>query len=131
MQLRRRNKHGIEVSTHALNDIMFFLMLFFLIASTMANPNVIKLMLPSAKNAGTMTPRQVTLNIDKDENYFIDLKPIQKDNLKNELSMIEGNLNDATIVVRMDRTLPVQKLVDVLEIGNQLKLKMILATEKP
>jgi biopolymer transport protein ExbD len=130
MQLRRRNKHGIEVSTHALNDIMFFLMLFFLIASTMANPNVIKLMLPSSSSPSRMNPRQITLNVDKDLNFYIEQKSVQKDNLKNELSMVAGNLNDATIVVRMDRTLPVQELVDVLEIGSELKLKMILATDK-
>ncbi len=129
MQLRKKKGHGIEVSTHALNDIMFFLMLFFLIASTMANPNVIKLLLPSAKSSETVTKRQVSLSIDKDQHYFIDQRPVNVDNLKNELMAAAGT-SDATIVVRIDRTLNIQKLVDVLEIGNELKLKMIMATDK-
>jgi len=130
MQLRRRHRLESEVSTHSLNDIMFFLMLFFLIASTMANPNVIKLMLPRAKSNQTMTKKQISLSITKDLKYYIDQKPVLFENLKEELRKATEKNKETTIVVRMDQELSVQKLVEVLEIGNELKLKMILATQK-
>ncbi|MEY2937762.1 MAG: hypothetical protein RL062_351, partial [Bacteroidota bacterium] len=58
MQLNRRNKNRAEVSTHSLNDIMFFLLLFFLILSTMAHPNVIKVLLPESKEAAAKEAKQ-------------------------------------------------------------------------
>ncbi|MFQ3576086.1 MAG: biopolymer transporter ExbD [Cytophagales bacterium] len=130
MQLRRKHKQESEVSTHSLNDIMFFLMLFFLIASTMANPNVIKLMLPSAKSNQSMTKKQISLSVTKDLKYYIDQTPIPFDELRKALQNAVGDNKEATIVVRMDQDLSVQKLVEVLEIGNEMKLKMILATQK-
>jgi biopolymer transport protein ExbD len=105
-------------------------MLFFLIASTMANPNVIKLMLPRAKSNQTMTKKQISLSITKDLKYYIDQKPVLFENLKEELRKATEKNKETTIVVRMDQELSVQKLVEVLEIGNELKLKMILATQK-
>ncbi len=66
MNLRRRNRAHSEVSTHSLNDIMFFLLLFFLIASTMANPNVVKLMLPSAKSNQAVIKKPISVSIKKD-----------------------------------------------------------------
>lgn len=131
MQLRRKNKSESEVSTHSLNDILFFLMMFFMIAATMANPNVIKLILPSAKSSQTMAKKQVSLAITKDLVYTIDGKTVAFENLKSTLITAVGNKNESTVIISMDRSLEVQKLVDLLEIGNELKIKMIMATKKP
>jgi biopolymer transport protein ExbD len=130
MNFRKRSKSGSEVSTHSLNDIMFFLMLFFLIASTMANPNVIKLLLPSAKSTQVVNTKQINLSVTKDLQYYIDSKSISFDEIKPGLAAALSNNKDATVVVRMENTLAVQKLVDLLEIGNDLKVKMILAANK-
>ena len=61
MNLRRKQQEDAELSTESLNDIMFFLLLFFLIISTMANPNVIKLMLPKSANNENLQKQQVNL----------------------------------------------------------------------
>ncbi len=121
----------MEVS--ALNDIMFFLMLFFLIASTLANPNVIKLLLPQAKAGQTVSKQQYSLTISKDLAYYInnDKTPLSFEQLEPRLKSITDNSNDVTVVLKVDRAIQVQNLVDVLAIGSKHKIKMILATQSP
>ena len=80
MNLRRRAREEAEVDSSSLSDIMFFLLLFFLIASTLANPNVIKIMLPKAKTTTTVQTKPLILTVKFDERdaskstilYFID-----------------------------------------------------------
>ena len=121
----------MEVS--ALNDIMFFLMLFFLIASTLANPNVIKLLLPQAKAGQTVSKQQYSLTVSKDLDYYINNEKtsLSFDQLEPRLKAISDNSNDVTVVLKVDRAIQVQNLVDVLAIGSKYKIKMILATQSP
>ena len=127
---RNRRKEEAEVSTESLNDIMFFLMLFFLIVSTLVNPNVIKLMLPNSKSSSSMAKQPITVSIDKDKLIFINKKQISIDQLENELKNSSQIKDNPTVVLRMDQSLSVQDLVNVLQIGNSLKLKMVMATEQ-
>jgi len=130
MKIKRTLDEKVEVATASLNDIMFFLLLFFLIVATFANPNVIKLMLPKADTSQTVTKKQITLSITSDKHYFLDNREVTLDRLHTELSVIKHGMPDATIVVRADATIQVQDLVDVLEIGTEYGIKMILATQK-
>jgi len=130
MKLRRKNKFAAEVATSSLNDIMFFLLLFFLIISTVANPNVIKLMLPKASSTQQLSKKQVTLSVDDKKQYFIDKKPVDPANLENELKSMMAGIAEPTVVVRFDKTLTVQDLVDVLQTGAKLNIKMVMATSK-
>ncbi len=118
------------MSTESLNDIMFFLLLFFLIISTMANPNVIKLMLPKSANNEQITKKQINVSVDKDKNYFIDKQPVPADQLESALSSAVNGIDEPTVVLNFDRELSVQDLVDVMQIGAKLKIKMVLATQK-
>jgi biopolymer transport protein ExbD len=127
----RRKAYGAEVSTSSFNDIMFFLMLFFLIMSTMISPGVIKLSLPSAKNNQTVRKTEVAVSVTKDLKYYINQKEVPFDNLEEELVTVVKDLKDPIVVLRCDNSIAVQSLVDVLEIGNKLKIKMILATKTP
>ncbi len=131
MKLRRKNKTTIEVATSSMNDIMFFLMLFFLIMSTLLNPNVIKLSLPSSKHPTELRQKEVSLSITKEMNYFINNRQVTYANLETELLTELNGVKDATVILRCDNSLSVQNLVDVLEIGNKLRIKMILATKAP
>jgi biopolymer transport protein ExbD len=130
MKIRRKSRFAPEVFTHSLNDIMFFLLLFFLIISTMSNPNVIKLMLPKASATQQMYKKQITLSIDDKKAYFIDKEPVPFDRLEVELQNIFANIEEKTIVLRVDKNLAVQDLVDVLEIGAKNDIKMVMATAK-
>jgi biopolymer transport protein ExbD len=129
MNLRKTKGYAPEVYTGSMNDIMFFLLLFFLIVATMVNPNVIKLMLPTAKTPKNMPIKQIALSITADKTYYIDEKVIPPDQLESAMANVTRNIPDPTIVLRIDNSLTIQDLVDVLQIGNKLKIKMVLATK--
>jgi len=130
MKIKRRHTFKVEVATASLNDIMFFLLLFFLIVSTFANPHVIRLFLPKANSSQTIAKKQMTLSITRKKLYYLDDRPILYQDLQPELMSIKEQLPDVTIVVRADGSLTIQDLVDVLQVGTNLDIKMILATEK-
>lgn len=131
MNLSRRHRATSHVETGSMNDIMFFLMLFFLIVSTMVNPNVIKLLLPSAKSSKQVMKQPITVSVNAAGEYFVNKKPVNQASLETELKTLIGtnNLDAPTVVLRVDASLNVQKLVDILELGNRLKIRMVMATQ--
>ena len=129
MNLRKRSALRAEVSTSSLNDIMFFLLLFFLIISTLVNPSVIKLNLPSSKKSQNMTKQSITVDVSKDLKYWVNNVAVPVDKLEGVLDNESKQKQQGTIVLRLDKALTIQDLVDLLQIGNKLKLKMVLATE--
>ena len=130
MQIKRNKHFKPEVSTSSLNDIMFFLLLFFLIVSTLANPNVIKLLLPSSKAAQELNKQQVTISVTEDKKYFIDTKEVSLAEIEPLLRTKLATIKEPTVILRFAYNLQVQDLVDVLEIGVKLKVKMVMATNK-
>jgi len=112
-----------------MNDIMFFLMLFFLIVSTMVNPNIIKLMLPNARSGKQAMKQPITVSVNAAGQYFLDKQPVTPESLEPALAQKIQGLESPTAVLRVDASLNVQKLVDILEIGNRLKIKMVMATQ--
>ena len=130
MIIKRKKHFKPEVSTSSLNDIMFFLLLFFLIVSSLANPNVIKLLLPNSKSAQNLSKQQISISVTKDKKYFIDSHEINFDDIEPLLKARISTLKEPTIILRMEYTLTVQDLADLLEIGTRLKVKMVMATNK-
>jgi len=120
-----------EVSTSSFSDIMFFLMLFFLIASTLISPSVVKLTLPNAKYHQTIRKTEIALSITKDLQYYINKKEVPFEQIENELIAASTGKDEPVVVFRVDNSIPVQNLVNVLQIGNKLNIKMILATKAP
>jgi biopolymer transport protein ExbD len=129
MNLRKNRRYTAEVYTGSLNDIMFFLLLFFLILSTLANPSVIKLLLPKTKTSQALTKPQINLSVTADKTYYIDNSPVAYDQLQTELTKATKSMEEPLIVLRFDNSLTVQDLVDVLQIGSTLKIKMVLGTQ--
>jgi biopolymer transport protein ExbD len=129
MKLKRRHREGAEVSTESLNDIMFFLLLFFLIISTLANPSVLKLTLPNSKSAEQLAKQQVTVEVDANHNYIVNKTPIVFADLENALKIELARTNSPTVILKLDNTLSIQDLADVMQIGYTLKVKMVLATK--
>ncbi len=130
MKLKRNRKFHAEVATGPLNDIMFFLMLFFLIVSTLANPNVIKILLPKSKAAQAITKQPVSLTVTIDKHYFVNKREVSFDRLEAELLAEIGGVPEPTVVIRLPKDLQVQDLVDVMQIGAKNHIKMVLATDK-
>jgi biopolymer transport protein ExbD len=131
MNLRSKNKFRPEVSTSSLSDIMFFLMLFFLITSTLISPSVIKLTLPSSKFHQTVRKTEISISITKELQYYINNDAVAPANIEAELIKRITDKENVTVVIRCDSTVPVQELVNILQTGNKLKIKMILATKAP
>ena len=129
MKINRRRKHGAEVSTHSLNDIMFFLFLFFLIASTITNPNVVKLLLPRSDSGQSISKKTITVSITKNLEYFVEKKPILVGELENIIESYQINTQELTIVLYVDRTVAIENVVKVMDVANRLKIKLVLATE--
>lgn len=129
MNLRRRNRAVGEVYSASLNDIMFFLLLFFLITSTLATPNVLKLLLPNAKSGTQSVKHPISISVTEDLQYAVNNTPVMPDQLESELAKLIAGQPDPTALLKVDKTIQVQNLVDLLDIGNRLKIKMVLATQ--
>ena len=129
MNFRKRSRPQAEVHTSAMNDIMFFLMLFFLIAATVTNPNVIKMMLPKSSSGQSVSKKSITIAVDKDLNYFIEKQPVALDQLSARIQDYQKQAQDLTIILYVDRTVAIQDVVQVMDIANKLGVKLVLATE--
>jgi len=131
MKIRRKREIQPEVYTSSLNDIMFFLLLFFLIVSTLVNPSVIQLMLPKASaNVQKMSKQTINISVTADLKYFLNDKPIELSAILPEIQALSSKTEDITVILRADKTIQLQDLVNVLDIGHKLHVKMILATSK-
>ncbi len=130
MNLRKRRAFHDEDAMAAMNDIMFFLMLFFLIISTLANPNVIRLMLPQSGNSDKISKQPISLTVKSDLTYYLNTEIIPENMLESALKNATERNDDKTVVLRMEKDLTIQDLVNVMDIGARLKLKLVMSTVK-
>jgi biopolymer transport protein ExbD len=131
MKLRKRHREGPEVFTDSLNDIIFILLMFFLIASTLANPNVIKLSQPKAKS-DTKAKQSVVVSIDVDKNYFVGTSKVVGDSAMKTALMpfiLKDSLNP-TVVINADKTVPLEYVVGVMRVARELGARTVLAVDK-
>lgn len=130
MRVRRNKRFHAEIAASALSDIMFFLLLFFLIISTLANPNVIDLALPKADSNKTTDKAHVTISVNSEKQYFIDKQNVPFEELEATLMAKIAGSGDNVVIVRIPKDLQVQDMVDILQIGQKNKLKFSIATTK-
>jgi biopolymer transport protein ExbD len=131
INLQKKKDFTAEVFTSSMNDIMFFLMLFFLIISTLLNPSMIKVALPNANSSQSIQKKEINLTMTKEKIYFVNSTQVPFEALEGQLKKELVHQPDAFIMLRFDNTLPIQDLVSVLSLGNSLNAKMIIATAKP
>jgi biopolymer transport protein ExbD len=130
MNFRKKPASGIEVFSGSLSDIMFFLMLFFLITSTLISPSVIKLLLPQAAHSENISKTEITISVTKELKYYINNEEVKYSEIGQALKKITTELNNNVVIVRCDNSISVQSLVDVIQIGYTHGLKMILSTKR-
>jgi biopolymer transport protein ExbD len=128
MAIKRNRRFHAEVATSALSDIMFFLLLFFLIISTLANPNVIKVPLPKSDANEKTNKAHVTVSVDLDGKYYVDKREVAFSELEQILLESTAKLNDNTVILRIPGESKVQLMVDLLKIGMVHDLKMLIST---
>lgn len=133
MALKRRNKRKLDFNSSSMSDLVFLLLIFFMLTSTLVAPNAIKLLLPNS-NSRTMAKQTVTVYINDKMDYFIGEKPVSESQLQTEINIALGNTADGTVVVRSDKTVPVQYIVNVIDAVNNINNethqnhKVLLAT---
>ncbi|SHF64958.1 ExbD/TolR family protein [Dysgonomonas macrotermitis] len=134
MKIERRKNRAAEVYTASLNDIMFFLLLFFLIVSTMVTPAAIRVLLPNSSTAEKVaTKKNITLIITSDLQYYVNDSPVTFEGLEPALIAAIGERqegDDINVLLQADKMLNLQDIVNVIDIGNKLRVKMVLFTEK-
>lgn len=130
INFRKKNNKTAEVFTSSMNDIMFFLMLFFIIISTLLNPSMIKVLLPNSQSSQSIHKKEINLTVTKDMKYFVNNAEMPFEALEPELKNQLLLHPDAIIMLRFDQSLTIQDLVDILSIGIRLNTKMTLATAK-
>jgi biopolymer transport protein ExbD len=129
MALRKKHREA-EVSTDSLSDIMFFLMLFFLIISTMVSPNSIKINLSKSTTKETLenNKKPIHLAVTKDKKYYINNKEILEANLETEIANYSNKQIEPTLFMHLDKDLPIQVIADIMTLSIKLKCKPVLAT---
>ncbi len=134
MAIKTRNKISSEFSTASMSDLVFLLLIFFMLTSTLVSPNAIKLLLPSSSSK-TMAKQTLTVYIDADYNYYVEETPVNSEFMVETLAAKLQGEADATVVLRADQTVPVQYVVTLIDAVNQVneltlsKHKVILATK--
>ncbi|GAB2651673.1 biopolymer transporter ExbD [Flavihumibacter cheonanensis] len=130
MNLKRRLRGHAEVHTGALNDILFILLLFFLIVSTLANPNVIKLSQPKAKS-DTKAKQTVVVSIDANNQFYVGTSKVSLEELKAKLQPILAKETDQpSVVINADKNVPVENVVAVMRVARELGARSVLAVDK-
>jgi biopolymer transport protein ExbD len=130
MNLRKRHKDEGEVHTGPLNDILFILLLFFLIVSTLANPNVIKLSQPKSKS-DTKSKQTVVVSIDANKQFYVGTTKVTLQELKARLQpFLAKEPDQPAIVINADKSVPVEDVVAVMRIARDLGAKSVLAVDK-
>ena len=133
MAIKSRNKVEPAFNSSSMSDLVFLLLIFFMLTSTLVAPNAIKLMLPSS-NSKTMAKQTVTVYVNEQYQYFVDETPTDETQLMDLINNKIGNDSQATVVLRSDKSVPVQYIVNVIDAVNDINSatgnnhKVILAT---
>lgn len=129
MKLKSNNKVNALFQMSSLTDIIFLLLIFFMLTSTLVAPNAIKINLPSATGQ-TIASQSIFVSIDENNQFYINELPVVKENIENQLIEAVNNSEEEspTIVIRADKQSNNESLVNVLKLGPKYDLKVILAT---
>lgn len=131
MQLRKKFRAEAEVFTDALNDILFILLMFFLIVSTLANPNVIKLSQPKSKG-DTKAKQNVVVSIDANKQFYVGTTRVPVDSLRSVLLPViqKEKTEIPTVVINADKSVPIDDVVAVMRVARDLGARTVLSVEK-
>jgi len=127
MAIRSSNKISPTFSMASLTDMVFLLLIFFMVTSTVVSPNALKLLLPQSNNQTAAKPI-TSVSITKDLRYYIETNPVAFSDLERQLQLKLMNVPDPTFSIHVDESVPTGELVKVMNIAQRNKYKTILAT---
>ena len=127
MALRSRNKVTPNFNMSSMTDIVFLLLIFFMLTSTLVSPNALKLLLPSSK-AKTLEKQTISISITKDIQFYINENPVLENTIEQELKLITNKKQEAAIILHTDKSVAIEHVVKVMDIAYRNKYKIVLAT---
>ena len=129
MNLKGRNKITPEFNMSSMTDIVFLLLIFFMIASTLTKQlDTIEVKLPQAKGK-TENRSAITVTINKSKRFYIDDIVVAKSSLQSKLLSILSKSDSRVIVLRAEKNVPIEEVVYVMGIANQNSIKIVLAVD--
>jgi len=130
MNIRRSIREEPQAHSSSLNDILFILLLFFLIISTLANPNVVKLSIPKAAS-DTKAKQTVVVSINDKQQFFVGTTAVGMDSLERYISAAVAKTQDAepTVVINADKQATADNIVAVMRAAHDLNMRTVLAVE--
>lgn len=128
MNLRGRNKISPEFSMSSMTDIVFLLLIFFMLTSPAITPEALDLILPKAKGK-TTTKQNISVSITKDLQVYINKERVSNSSLEERLKAELAGVEDPTIILRAEEGVPIEKAVSVMDIANRNRYKIVLAVK--
>ncbi len=128
MIFKKRNKVSAEFSMASMTDLVFLLLVFFMLAAN--TPNALDLLLPKAQGKST-NQKSVAVSIKKDLTFYVDEKLIPIEQIENEIKTKLVNQEKPTILLRVEETVPIENAVTIMDIANRNQYKVILAVRPP
>ena len=129
MALRSRNKVSPNFNMSSMTDIVFLLLIFFMLTSTLVSPNALKLLLPSSKEKTVDTPRTISISITKDIQFYINEKLIAESAIEQELKLLISNEQEPGIILHTDKSVAIEHVVKIMDIAYRNEYKIVLATK--
>ncbi|MCK6608083.1 outer membrane transport energization protein ExbD [Flavobacterium aquaticum] len=123
---KNKNKVSTEFNMSSMTDIVFLLLIFFMLTSTMVTTNALDLVLPKAKGK-TDSNKSTAVSIDEDLNFFIDKEKVNEADLENQLIALLANAENKAIILRAEKSVPHEKVVKVMDIAYRNQIKMVVA----
>jgi biopolymer transport protein ExbD len=127
MAISQRNKISINFSSVGMTDVVFNLLIFFMLTSTLVHPTALKLLLPKGSTQTSAKP-QTTISITSDRKYYVEQQPVTLQELENVLKTKLGANPETYISLHADKTVPFETVVAVLNIAQANNYKLIIAT---
>ncbi|MBP5589441.1 MAG: biopolymer transporter ExbD [Bacteroidales bacterium] len=127
MAISQRNKINVSFSSAGMTDVVFNLLIFFMLTSTLVHPTALKLLLPQGSNQTSAKP-QTTVSITSDLRYYVEEQPVALEDLEAVLNQKLGANPDTYISLHADKTVPFESVVKVLNIAQSNNYKLIIAT---
>tara|TARA_Y100000746_G_C15263785_1_gene350782 strand:+ start:15 stop:407 length:393 start_codon:yes stop_codon:yes gene_type:complete len=128
MGLRSRNKVNANFNMSSMTDIVFLLLIFFMLTSTLVSPNALKLLLPNSK-AKTLEKQTISISITKDINFYINDKAVSENTIEQELKLLVNKEEEPAIILHTDKSVAIEHVVKVMDIAYRNKYKIVLATQ--
>ncbi len=127
MNIRGRNKVTPEFNMSSMTDIVFLLLIFFMIASTLVSAEAIDLLLPKSSSKTTQS-KSVTVSITKNKEYYVNRKKVSRSRLEREiLNKVGKSKVGKSITLRVEESVPMKDAVFVMDIANRNRIKSTLA----